>query len=243
MLEYPRDRPKVFAVKVTRQLMKMCAGAQIGALGFALINAIVATEDRAGYRRSVTFYDIQLMMILGVKKQHELAAARSKAVKAGWLQYSHGSKGRPGEYFVTIPESANLDDDGASDEGDIDIVNESQTNPEQKQNESQTQPERIANESQTNLQPFFPMPSPVPSPSPRKVFVPPTVEQVRDYCNERSNSVDPERFVDFYQSKGWLVGKTKMKDWKAAVRTWEQDSGKKPGLLDTLKEFGMRGEQ
>ena len=54
-------------------------------------------------------------------------------------------------------------------------------------------------------------------------FAPPTVEQVKEYCAERKNNVDAERFVDFYTSKGWMVGKTKMKDWKASVRTWEKD--------------------
>jgi len=54
-----------------------------------------------------------------------------------------------------------------------------------------------------------------------KRFTPPTVEQVREYCQQRGNSIDPQRFVDFYASKGWLVGKAKMKDWKASVRTWE----------------------
>ena len=56
---------------------------------------------------------------------------------------------------------------------------------------------------------------------PAKRFTPPTVEQVREYCQQRGNSIDPQRFVDFYASKGWLVGKAKMKDWKASVRTWE----------------------
>lgn len=56
----------------------------------------------------------------------------------------------------------------------------------------------------------------------RNRFVPPTVEEVREYCNERKNTVDAEAFVDFYASKGWMVGKNKMKDWKAAVRTWEK---------------------
>lgn len=53
-------------------------------------------------------------------------------------------------------------------------------------------------------------------------FAPPTVEEVRTYCQERHNKVDPERFVDFYASKGWRVGNQPMKDWKAAVRTWEK---------------------
>lgn len=54
-----------------------------------------------------------------------------------------------------------------------------------------------------------------------KRFVPPTVEEVTEYCNERNNNVNPQAFIDFYESKGWMVGKNKMKDWKAAVRTWE----------------------
>jgi len=53
-------------------------------------------------------------------------------------------------------------------------------------------------------------------------FRPPTVEEVRAYCTERQNRVDPSQFVDFYISKGWKVGGQGMKDWKAAVRTWEK---------------------
>ncbi len=53
-------------------------------------------------------------------------------------------------------------------------------------------------------------------------FTPPTMEEVAAYCSERGNSVDAERFCSFYQSNGWKVGKNPMKDWKAAVRTWEK---------------------
>jgi len=55
-----------------------------------------------------------------------------------------------------------------------------------------------------------------------KRFTPPTVEEVKAYCQERNNGIDAEAFVSFYESKGWLIGKNKMKDWKAAVRTWER---------------------
>ena len=61
---------------------------------------------------------------------------------------------------------------------------------------------------------------------PSKRFTPPTVDEVRAYCKERGNGVDPQRFVDYYSSNGWMVGKNKMKDWKAAVRTWEQRDSK-----------------
>lgn len=53
-------------------------------------------------------------------------------------------------------------------------------------------------------------------------FIPPSVEEVRDYCVERQNGIDPEAFVNFYESKGWMIGKNKMKDWKRAVGTWER---------------------
>lgn len=56
----------------------------------------------------------------------------------------------------------------------------------------------------------------------RERFAPPTVADVAAYCQERGNTVDPQRFVDFYASKGWRVGSQPMKDWKAAVRTWER---------------------
>jgi len=55
-----------------------------------------------------------------------------------------------------------------------------------------------------------------------KKFTPPTIQDVKDYCNERQNSVDPQQFIDYYTSNGWMVGRNKMKDWKAAVRTWER---------------------
>lgn len=67
-----------------------------------------------------------------------------------------------------------------------------------------------------------------------RAFVPPTVDEVREYCVKRGNRVDPQRFVDFYESKGWKVGNQPMKDWKAAVRTWEtrESVQKKSAVVD-----------
>ena len=55
-----------------------------------------------------------------------------------------------------------------------------------------------------------------------KKFQIPAIEEIKNYCTERNNKVDANRFYDYYQSKGWMIGKNKMKDWKAAVRTWER---------------------
>lgn len=71
------------------------------------------------------------------------------------------------------------------------------------------------------------------TPPTTKRFAPPTVDEVREYCLERGNHVDPQRFVDYYTSNGWMVGKNKMKDWKAAVRTWERKE--KPAGRNTTK--------
>lgn len=57
-----------------------------------------------------------------------------------------------------------------------------------------------------------------------KKFIIPSLQEVNNYCLERSNGLDAEKFIDYYTSKGWIVGKTKMKDWKACVRNWEKSS-------------------
>lgn len=64
-------------------------------------------------------------------------------------------------------------------------------------------------------------------------FTPPTIDEVRDYCIERGNNVDADTFVNFYESKGWKVGKEPMKDWKAAVRTWERGNDRGRGASYT----------
>lgn len=60
----------------------------------------------------------------------------------------------------------------------------------------------------------------------RKNFIVPKVIEIKDYCLLRDNGINAEQFYDFYQSKGWMVGKTKMKDWKAAIRNWERNRKK-----------------
>lgn len=61
-----------------------------------------------------------------------------------------------------------------------------------------------------------------------KRFKKPTIDEVIAYCKERNNNVDPQRFWDFYEAKGWKIGKSPMKDWKACVRTWEKEGQSKP---------------
>lgn len=58
----------------------------------------------------------------------------------------------------------------------------------------------------------------------RVVFTPPTIEEVTAYCQERHNNIDPQMFMDYYESNGWMVGKNRMKDFKATIRRWEQNA-------------------
>lgn len=73
-----------------------------------------------------------------------------------------------------------------------------------------------------------------------KGFKKPTIDEIKAYCQERNNSVDPDKFYNYYASNGWKVGKNPMKDWKAAVRTWEKsgyNTQKKPNInLDACED-------
>lgn len=74
-------------------------------------------------------------------------------------------------------------------------------------------------------------------------FQKPTLKEVQEYCKERNNNVDSEQFINFYESKNWMIGKNKMKDWKACIRTWEKRNKKEekevPSWFD--KDLGKGG--
>lgn len=57
-----------------------------------------------------------------------------------------------------------------------------------------------------------------------KKFTKPTIQEIKDYCFERKNNVNAEKFFNYYEANGWKVGKNAMKDWQACVRTWEGNS-------------------
>lgn len=71
-----------------------------------------------------------------------------------------------------------------------------------------------------------------------KRFVPPSLEDVQAYCTERGNGIDAQSFIDFYASKGWMVGKSKMQDWKASVRTWESRNRKQSKPAYDTTDYG-----
>lgn len=102
---YPK-RPKFFANKFIRVMHKTCLAQSLGVDAVLLLTFIVIQEDAVHYKRSVTFYNDQLLPICGFGKWKRLDNARSAAVKAGWLNYESGGSGhrKPGTYFVMIPD-------------------------------------------------------------------------------------------------------------------------------------------
>ena len=97
---------------------------------------------------------------------------------------------------------------GDNDENPKETPNEKENeneNEKEKENESPSETKREKQAKEKRLR-----------------FSAPSVDEVRDYCRERGNSIDAETFVDFYASKGWKVGSSPMKDWQSAIRTWEK---------------------
>lgn len=120
--------------------------------------------------------------------------------------------------------------------------NENSENPENKQNtdnRTQNTEYRIQNTetvSDTDVSIGYGYPIDTVSEKPKSKssrFVPPTLEEVQSYCCERKNTVDAERFVDYYEANGWKVGKNSMKDWKAAVRSWEKNGYSNKSTVNT----------
>jgi hypothetical protein len=79
----------------------------------------------------------------------------------------------------------------------------------------------VYNISDTNITNIEPDAKPI-----IKRFIQPSIEEVKEYCNDRGSNVDSDKFFNFYESNGWKVGKNKMKDWRACVRTWEANTPK-----------------
>lgn len=73
--------------------------------------------------------------------------------------------------------------------------------------------------------------------TPNKKFIKPTLEEVMNYCLERKNGLNAEKFIDYYESNGWKVGKNPMKDWKATIRNWERKEGIESKSSESTYEY------
>ena len=130
------------------------------------------------------------------------------------------------------------------------IVERNKRNIEKRWGKSDTTGIPVVNKSNTNLKPKTLNRKPqsqnqnceAATPPRAKRFTPPTLEEVQSYVTERHSAVDPQGFIDFYESKGWMVGKTPMRDWKAACRNaekwerWNRNDGR--SKVKTTADYG-----
>jgi hypothetical protein len=119
---YPK-RPKFFAHKFCRLLFKQCVANEIGAEACWLLTVIAHAEDARHYTGAVTFFNSQLLSVVGLGSADALERVRRKAIEGGWLHYEPGAKRTPGRYWVTIPDQCAGVEDGPTDEGvDDDVI-------------------------------------------------------------------------------------------------------------------------
>ena len=117
MAEYPKGRGRFFAHRALRKMLKCCAAQEMGTTALALCMVIGHCEDAKRYTSYVTYFNDQLLSILGINKWDTLDRARRNAVAAGWLHYEARGKRQPGRYWILIPEHFQTLDDAPTDEG------------------------------------------------------------------------------------------------------------------------------
>lgn len=174
----------------------------LSAHAITLWHALMATANKAGWvsKFAVAISTLEAKTSLNKKA---IERARNELAQKGYIGWNKRNGNLSAEYYIN----------SLCDKKDVDFVPQSvaQDDPQ-----SVAQPVAINKLNYTKKE------------LKEKVsnFSPPDIDLVKAYCSERNNCVNPDRFFDFYQSKGWMIGKNKMKDWKAAVRTWEKEDKK-----------------
>ena len=79
--------------------------------------------------------------------------------------------------------------------------------------------------------------------STKSTFVVPTFDEVQAYCNQRGDRVDARKFIDFYTAKNWMIGRNKMKNWQAAVRTWEKSEAYMQPVAESKQQKSLGDER
>lgn len=160
MSEYPR-REQYFAFKFCRLLTKTAAAQELGADVCWLLTVVANQEDAKRYRGAVTYYNEQLMPLVGVNSPEALNRVRKKAIKCGWLHYEPGGKRKAGRYWVVVPDECEGIEDGPCDETDILSSTKQRQEARGKREETAEESEREARE---NSGTFYPIPNPIPNP-------------------------------------------------------------------------------
>lgn len=178
---------------------------QLSTSEIALWHALVHINNKTMWKTEFTASNLMLQQLTGLSLSG-IASARNKLKQRGVLTYTPGKARQAGKYHLFhfskeeyVQASAQSEcrherDNGVGMSGTLIDINKNINRNKEK--------EKI---------------------NKKKKFAPPAVDEVAAYCLERKNSVDAQKFVDYYTANGWRVGKNKMQDWKAAVRTWERN--------------------
>lgn len=143
MAKYPKRDP-FYAHQVVRRMTHVCAAQEIGSDAFVLVTIVVHTEDAKRYTGPVTWWNAQLQSVLGFGSWDKVDRARKRAIKAGWLHYESGGKGKVGKYWANIPEQYADLPDGAVDADEPVIL---RTGAETNQGESPLSPAPVRKET------------------------------------------------------------------------------------------------
>lgn len=178
---------------------------QLSTSEIALWHALVHINNKTMWKTEFAASNLILQQLTGLSISG-ITSARNKLKQRGILEYAPGKARQVGKYYLfhfseTEYEQAWAQSEDGNERGIHAGV--SSTLIYRNINRNKNEKEKIQK---------------------KKTFTPPTAEQVQAYCLERKNKVDAQRFVDYYTTNGWQVGKNKMKDWKAAVRTWERNT-------------------
>lgn len=201
----------------------------IGSSGISMMVAITSQWDSLGCKVAVCWSNSRLGDRSGLSR-NSVPEVRQRLISAGWLVYLPDGR-NSGHYTPKLPEFH-------AQKSAVECANGVQFTVQTVCEEGAMTVQFTVQTVGSSLGSYIPMPSPEPIPKPEPIganesaqsalpakreakrFTPPTVDEVREYCAEGGAEIDADRFVNYYESKGWLVGKAKMANWKAAVRGW-----------------------
>ena len=164
--------------------------------------------NKANWQKWIQVDNLRLMAAMQMSSEKTLIKCRDELMKAGLIAYQKGKKGCPNKYrlipFVAENTVNNTVHSTVEKEVKTEVNDTVESSAIYKQNKNNKKKDtNVSKEKMVSAA--------------NNRFVPPTLEEVQAYCQERGNKVDPEQFVNFYSAKGWYVGKNKMKDWKAVI--------------------------
>ncbi|MBS6510384.1 MAG: helix-turn-helix domain-containing protein [Clostridiales bacterium] len=197
---------------------------QLSTSEIVLWHALMHINNKTMWKTEFTASNLILQQLTGLSRS-TLADTKNKLKQRGLLSYKPGKPRQAGTFcMVSLLEESELVQQ--ADEFPDELSDESRTS-------SRTNSGRVPG-TLININKDINKNKEKEKINKKKKFTPPAVDEVAAYCLERKNSVDAQKFVDYYTANGWMVGKNKMRDWKAAVRTWERNNfnrvedGKRP---------------